>query len=91
MQGAAGAVQNFSSASALRGWQGRVEGGEPERVQGCYRSDSCLRRRGGRERPICPRLQQRKPLPQGPNHHHEHPHSRFGPPAVAARVGWTAG
>ncbi len=35
MQGAQ-VLQNFSSASALRGWQGRVEGGEPESVHFCY-------------------------------------------------------
>ena len=91
MPGAAGVLQNVSSALAQRGWQGRVEGGEPVGVQWRYRSDSWLRRRGGRESQIRTRLQQRRPLPQRLNHHHEHPHSRFGPPAVAARRGWTAG
>ena len=48
MPGATGAVQNLGSALALWGWQGRVEGGEPERVHWRYRKDSYLRRRGGR-------------------------------------------
>ena len=95
MPGATGAVQNFSSASALWGWQGRVEGGEPERVQQCYRMDSCLRRRGGRESPIQAPLRQRRSLPQGLNHHHEHPHkslcsaSSRGPKRVDCWLGYS--
>ena len=72
---------------AQRGWQRRMDGGEPARMHVCYRSNSSLRRRDGREGDILDPQRQHRLSPQALDHHHQHQHVRFDPPAAAARKG----